>query len=185
MSTPLGYTELVQCPYEKAHRIQPHAMSKHLFKCRKNHPKLDYVSCPFNESHRVPAQELKLHSKDCPDRASIETYKYSIATTASACIPGEQSQQPKLIYNRQKPDPIHTNYRNPRPEVSDDDDGEPAAASLDDDECWDDMNLPAYNPQEYCKNAKVIRKATLKTPAEKKKFYENERLRLRDLNLND
>ncbi|XP_065085672.1 gametocyte-specific factor 1 homolog [Ochlerotatus camptorhynchus] len=181
MSTPPGYNELLQCPYEKAHRIQAHAMSKHLFKCRKNHPHQKFVSCPFNESHRVAAPELKIHTQQCEDRASFETYKYCISTASPNVSQGAKS--PDLIYNNSQPkDPFKT-YR----DRTSDEEPEPEKTNslLDDEECWDDMNVPAYNPQKYCEKAKVIRKATLKTPSEKKAFYESERLRLQDLKLNE
>lgn len=178
-TTPPGYNELLQCPYEKAHRIQAHAMSKHLFKCRKNHPNQKFVSCPFNESHRVAALELKLHAQNCEDRASFETYKYYITTGAKE----KDMKEPELVYNNSPPKDLYKKYR----DKTSDEEPEPEQKSslLDDDECWDDMNAPAYNPQKYCETAKVIRKATLKTPSEKKAFYESERLRLEDLKLKE
>lgn len=179
MSAPPGYDELLQCPYEKAHRIQAHAMSKHLFKCRKNHPNQKFVSCPFNESHRIAQPELKLHVQKCEDRATFESYKYSIATPNTS----QASKSPVLVYNNRPPKDPFKHYRNrtedDEPEV------ETSNALLQDEECWDNMDVPAYNPQQYCKTAKVIRKATLKTPSEKKAFYESERLRLQDLKLDE
>lgn len=185
MSTPLGYNELQQCPYEKAHRIQAHAMSKHLFKCRKNHPNHKLVSCPFNESHRVAAPELKLHTQKCEDRASFETYKYCIAT-ASPNVP-DGAKSPDLVYNNSPPKDPFKSYRDRTGRTSDEEPEpeKPSASLNNDDECWDDMDVPAYNPQKYCEKAKVIRKATLKTPSEKKAFYESERLRLQELKLNE
>lgn len=190
MSTPAGYGELIQCPYEKAHRIQAHAMSKHLFKCRKNHPNQKLVSCPFNESHRVNEKELKLHVQSCEDRASFETYKYCIASK-SANAP--ENNPPELVYNNSPPkDPFKVGrYSQSRKDEDDDENWDDEkeqklpVANDEEDECWDDMNVPAYNPQKYCEQAKVIRKATLKAPAEKKAFYEAERLRLQNLRLKD
>lgn len=189
MSTPPGYSELQQCPYEKAHRIQAHAMSKHLFKCRKNHPNQKLVSCPFNESHRINEKELKLHVQSCDDRASFDTYKYCIA---SKPVSSPANNAPELVFNNSPPkDPFKTGrYSKSRKENDDDTDDEEKEQKLpvandDDDECWDDMNVPAYNPQKYCEQAKVIRKATLKSPSEKKAFYEAERLRLQNLRLKE
>lgn len=181
MTTPPGYNELLQCPYEKAHRIQAHAMSKHLFKCRKNHPHQKFVSCPFNESHRVAAPELKIHTQNCEDRASFDTYKYCIAT-GSGNVP-ECAKEPVLVYNNTPPKDPFKSYRDKSKTSDDEAEPEKKSSFLDDDECWDDMNVPAYNPQKYCEKANVIRKATLKTPSEKKAFYEAERLRLQDLKL--
>lgn len=176
-----GYDELLQCPYEKAHRIMPPAMSKHLFKCRKNHPNHKFVTCPFNESHHVPAPELKLHVQQCEDRANFETYKYNIATPNTS----QASRPPELVYNNSPPKDPFKHYRNGTKDDDEEPETENSNSALYEEECWDDMNVPAYNPQQYCKNAKVIRKATLKTPSEKKAFYESERLRLQDLKLGD
>lgn len=186
MSTPPGYSELLQCPYEKSHRIQAYAMSKHLFKCRKNHPNQKLISCPFNESHRINEKELKFHVQRCEDRASFDTYKYCISANP-ANAPANTA--PELVFNNSPPkDPFKTGRysRGNKKEDSDtDDEKEQKLPLADDDECWDDMNVPAYNPQKYCEKAKVIRKATLKSPAEKKAFYEAERLRLQELRLKD
>lgn len=172
MTTPLGYDELLQCPFEKAHRIQALAMSKHLFKCQKNHPKQKFITCPFNETHRVAAVNLKSHVAECSDRASFDTYKYSVCTTA-ANVASDTSSAPELVYNNCPP----KDHRNGVKDIH--------TTAIDNGECWDDMNEPAYNPETYCSKANVIRKATLKTPSEKKAFYESERLRLQDLKLAD
>lgn len=174
-----GYDDLLQCPYEKAHRILAPAMSKHLFKCRKNHPHQKFVSCPFNESHHVPEPELKIHVQKCEDRANFETYKYNIATPNTS----HAWKTPELVYNTNPPKDPFKNYRNSTKD-EDEPDTENSSSTFND-ECWDDMDMPAYNPEEYCKKAKVIRKATLKTPSEKKAFYESERLRLQDLKLDE
>ncbi|XP_055639933.1 arginine/serine-rich protein PNISR-like [Toxorhynchites rutilus septentrionalis] len=153
MATPVGYGALLECPYNKAHRVQATAMARHLFKCRKMYPDVVLVTCPFNHAHKIAEPELKMHTATCEDRANFDMYKYCI-TTAAATHTSKDVQEPELIYNRE--DPIAPNK------------------VQDDDECWDDLRLPAYNPQEYCATAKIIRKATLKTPSEKKVFYEEE-----------
>ncbi|XP_062562668.1 gametocyte-specific factor 1 homolog [Armigeres subalbatus] len=182
MTTPPGYNTLLECPYEKAHRIQAHAMSKHLFKCRKNHPNQKFVTCPFNESHRIAAPEIKFHTQNCEDRAAFDTYKYCIST-GSGTVP-ESLKKPELVYNTSAPKDPFKKYRNRN---HSDEEPEPVQKSSlqSDDECWDDMDVPAYNPQKYCEKANVIRKATLKTPSEKKAFYESERLRLSELKLKE
>ncbi|XP_053698277.1 arginine/serine-rich coiled-coil protein 2 [Sabethes cyaneus] len=161
MSAPVGYGTLLECPYNKAHRVQATAMARHLFKCRKMYPDTKFVICPFNHAHRIAEPELKMHTATCEDRANFDMYKYCI-TTAAATHGTTEAQEPELIYNNE--DPIA-----------------PKKVHDDDDECWDDLRIPAYNPQEYCANAKIIRKATLKTPAEKRKFYEEETQRHRQL----
>lgn len=153
---------MLECPYNKAHRVQATAMARHLYKCRKMYPDTQFVICPFNHAHRIAEPELKMHTATCEDRANFDMYKYCI-TTAAATHGTSEAQEPELIYNNE--DPIA------RDKVQDDD------------ECWDDLRIPAYNPQEYCANAKIIRKATLKTPAEKRKFYEEEIQRHKDLDI--
>ncbi|XP_055590538.1 gametocyte-specific factor 1 homolog [Uranotaenia lowii] len=155
--------ELVQCPYDRSHLIQPHAMPKHLYKCRKNHPWIKLACCPFNTAHRVPKPELKLHTASCEDRATFEVYKYCVASEPEK-RPFEE-REPRLIYN---------------------DRGVSSAGSGktlldDDDECWDNCNEPAYNPQQYCRSANIIRKATLMKPSQKKQFYREEQKRLSEL----
>lgn len=165
MATPAGFKTLLECPYNKAHRVQATAMARHLFKCRKMHPDKKFATCPFNHAHLVPEPELKMHTAQCEDRANFDMYKYCI-TTAAATHTSTEAQEPELIFNTE--DPI-----NAKP-VQDDDD-----------ECWDDLRIPAYNPAEYCKQAKIIRKATLMTPAEKRAFYEkeNERHKVLDVKI--
>lgn len=136
-------------------------MARHLFKCRKMHPNTEFVTCPFNHAHKIAAPELKMHTAQCEDRANFDMYKYCI-TTAAATHTSAATREPELIYNTS--DPVAPN------KVQDDDD-----------ECWDDLRIPAYNPEEYCASAKIIRKATLKTPSEKKQFYEQEMIRHRQL----
>ncbi|KXJ77470.1 serine/arginine repetitive matrix protein 5 [Aedes albopictus] len=163
MATPMGYGTLLECPYNKSHRVQATAMARHLFKCRKMHPNIEFVTCPFNHAHKVAEPELKMHTATCEDRANFDMYKYCI-TTAAATHTSSEAQEPELIYNQE--DPIA-----------------PQKVHDDDDECWDDLRIPAYNPQEYCAQAKIIRKATLKTPAEKRAFYEQEMKRHKELDV--
>lgn len=165
VATPAGFKTLLECPYNKAHRVQATAMARHLFKCRKMHPDKKFATCPFNHAHLVPEPELKMHTAQCEDRANFDMYKYCI-TTAAATHTSTEAQEPELIFNTE--DPI-----NAKP-VQDDDD-----------ECWDDLRIPAYNPAEYCEKAKIIRKATLMTPAEKRAFYEkeNERHKVLDVKI--
>lgn len=56
--------ELLECPYDKSHRILKHRMQIHLRKCGRNHvhPKEDLVTCPFNVTHVVPKVELEVSS---------------------------------------------------------------------------------------------------------------------------
>lgn len=156
----MGYGTLLECPYNKSHRVQATAMARHLFKCRKMYPNTEFVTCPFNHAHKVAEPELKMHAATCEDRANFDMYKYCITTAAATHQ--SATQEPELIYNDE--DPIA-----------------PQKVHDDDDECWDDLRIPAYNPADYCSQAKIIRKATLMTPTEKRTFYEQEGKRHREL----
>ncbi|XP_065085621.1 gametocyte-specific factor 1 homolog [Ochlerotatus camptorhynchus] len=157
------FEELLQCPYNRSHRILPHAMQRHLFKCRKNNHSTKLVCCPFNTIHRVPGPELKLHIDNCDDRATFELYKYCISSYASNNSKDYKDEEPELIYHHAIPT-----------------EGT-GKTLLEEDECWDNSNVPTYNPQQYCKTAKVIRKATLMKPSDKQKFHHEEQRRHKQL----
>ncbi|KAL9695442.1 hypothetical protein quinque_014727 [Culex quinquefasciatus] len=124
--------DLLFCPYNRAHRIRPDAMPKHLYKCRRNHPKTRLVICPFNTIHHVSGPELNAHHR-------------RVLTPESGFGDSEEATGRSL---------------------------------QDDDECWDESAVPAYNPHAYCKSANVIRKATNMKKSQKREFYQAERERL-------
>ncbi|CAG7828367.1 unnamed protein product [Allacma fusca] len=67
---------LVQCPYDKSHRVLPDRMCNHIARCRTNHKnKLQarglserYINCPWDEFHIIPEIEGAYHSAQCPNR---------------------------------------------------------------------------------------------------------------------
>ncbi|XP_069735602.1 gametocyte-specific factor 1 isoform X2 [Phaenicophaeus curvirostris] len=61
---------LVQCPYDKNHRVRVSRLPYHLVKCQQNNPDVarTLVTCPFNARHRVPRQQLHSHMAFCPDQ---------------------------------------------------------------------------------------------------------------------
>nr|XP_044997107.1 gametocyte-specific factor 1-like [Jaculus jaculus] len=65
---------LLQCPYDKKHRIRACRFPYHLIKCKKNHPDVakQLATCPFNARHLVPRAELSHHISICDDRCCIE-----------------------------------------------------------------------------------------------------------------
>uniref|UniRef100_A0A3B3VF09 CHHC U11-48K-type domain-containing protein n=1 Tax=Poecilia latipinna TaxID=48699 RepID=A0A3B3VF09_9TELE len=67
--------KLLQCPFDKNHKIRSCRFPYHLIKCRKNHPKLasELKTCPFNARHLVPKHELAHHTETCEDRISVDT----------------------------------------------------------------------------------------------------------------
>ncbi|XP_017483323.1 PREDICTED: protein D7-like [Rhagoletis zephyria] len=69
-------SDVVVCPYNKAHRLLRKRLQPHLIKCRQNYPQLELQKCPFNATHHIPEPEFALHVTNCPDRKLITQYKY-------------------------------------------------------------------------------------------------------------
>ena len=51
-------SEMVECPYNKAHRMFRKRLQAHLIKCRHNYPDVELQKCPFNQMHLVPEPEF-------------------------------------------------------------------------------------------------------------------------------
>ncbi|XP_055622579.1 uncharacterized protein LOC129766138 [Toxorhynchites rutilus septentrionalis] len=122
-----GGEELMACPYNRSHRIRPLAMSRHLYKCRRNHPSTKMDKCPFNSTHLVPKQEIQLHTIICNDRAHFELYKYCVSSTVESKKGKYRDAEPELIYN------------NDPPVIK-------GKISLEKDECWDKLNRSNDSP---------------------------------------
>uniref|UniRef100_A0A1A9VLE9 CHHC U11-48K-type domain-containing protein n=1 Tax=Glossina austeni TaxID=7395 RepID=A0A1A9VLE9_GLOAU len=75
MFAPGDEDDMVECPYDKAHRMLRKRLAKHLIKCRVNHPDAELQKCPFNNTHLVPEPEFVNHVTNCPDRKLISNYK--------------------------------------------------------------------------------------------------------------
>ncbi|XP_061386375.1 uncharacterized protein LOC133321298 [Musca vetustissima] len=67
---------MVECPYNKAHRMLRKRLQSHLLKCRLQYPNVELRKCPFNLSHLIPEPEFTHHATNCPDRKLITQYKY-------------------------------------------------------------------------------------------------------------
>ncbi|XP_074892959.1 gametocyte-specific factor 1-like [Buteo buteo] len=65
---------LIQCPYNKHHRIRACRFPYHLVKCRKSYPEVakELATCPFNARHLVPQADLSDHIMKCNDKGFIE-----------------------------------------------------------------------------------------------------------------
>ncbi|KAM8977569.1 protein D7-like [Pelodytes ibericus] len=65
---------LLQCPYDKNHRIRPSRFPYHLVKCRESNRLVakELAICPYNARHRVPKQELQLHMATCENKVALE-----------------------------------------------------------------------------------------------------------------
>lgn len=151
----LGYN--TTCPFNPAHLIPAESMQRHLLKCRKQHKSSGMLVCPFNQTHYLKTQEYAQHIKTCRDRILIESCRYT-------------EKKDTRSGNQATAQPSMANYAT-----------ETASYDGNDEENWDDMDVPAYNPLKYCLENKVIRQACHLTPAEKRAFYEEERIRHMEL----
>ncbi|XP_049289572.1 gametocyte-specific factor 1 homolog [Anopheles funestus] len=149
------YGTVIICPYNKAHVIPAARIQRHLFKCRRQYPKANIDICCFNRAHHVPKEDLLEHQKNCPDRALIEVYQYTMDDgTSNLELPEEPNPQHEFAVQKYK----------------------------EQEENWDDMDAPRYDPEEYCRNNPVVRKTMHMTKSEKRKFREEERIRIAALN---
>ncbi|XP_053669751.1 gametocyte-specific factor 1 homolog [Anopheles nili] len=155
-----NFGKVLICPYNISHHISVTGMPSHLIKCRRQHRNAKIAICLFNRTHCVPEQELAFHMKNCPDRAMMETYQYVTSTNGNM---SDLALDAAINGTKGKPD-----------------DYQPSQTG-NDDENWDDMNAKPYNPVAYCETHAVIRKATHKTAAEKRQFYEDEKHRISQL----
>ncbi|KAH0628989.1 hypothetical protein JD844_010693 [Phrynosoma platyrhinos] len=67
---------LMQCPYDKNHKIRACRFPYHLVKCRQNNQSVakQLVTCPYNARHRIPKEQFNLHIETCEHKVSIEPY---------------------------------------------------------------------------------------------------------------
>ncbi|XP_042558241.1 gametocyte-specific factor 1-like [Dipodomys spectabilis] len=65
---------LLQCPYDKNHKIRSCRFPYHLVKCKENHPDIAarLATSPFNARHLVPRDQLTEHIATCMDKTSLE-----------------------------------------------------------------------------------------------------------------
>uniref|UniRef100_A0A665SXN9 Zgc:56699 n=1 Tax=Echeneis naucrates TaxID=173247 RepID=A0A665SXN9_ECHNA len=73
--------KILQCPFDKNHKMRASRFPYHLIKCRKNHPKLasELKPCPFNARHLVPGHEMTHHIETCQNRISVESEECEIS----------------------------------------------------------------------------------------------------------
>uniref|UniRef100_A0A182WEV1 CHHC U11-48K-type domain-containing protein n=1 Tax=Anopheles minimus TaxID=112268 RepID=A0A182WEV1_9DIPT len=75
--------DLLECPYDPAHKLLGHTMARHVSRCRRTYGVLKIVQCPFNPEHQVPELEMTLHKLECEDREAFEQYKFCFTTLLS------------------------------------------------------------------------------------------------------
>ena len=57
---------LVECPFDKSHRIAVRNQIKHIIECEKKIV-TNFSTCLYNASHRMARHEFAHHIKTCPD----------------------------------------------------------------------------------------------------------------------
>ncbi|XP_005749042.1 gametocyte-specific factor 1 isoform X1 [Pundamilia nyererei] len=79
--------KLLQCPFDKNHKIRSSRFPYHIIKCRKNHPKLarELKTCPFNARHLVPKHELAHHTETCEDRVPVDMEEDGSSSSNGPC----------------------------------------------------------------------------------------------------
>uniref|UniRef100_A0A182RD34 CHHC U11-48K-type domain-containing protein n=1 Tax=Anopheles funestus TaxID=62324 RepID=A0A182RD34_ANOFN len=75
--------DLLECPYNSAHKLLTHTMARHVSRCRRTYGVLKIVQCPFNPEHQVPELEMTLHKLECEDREAFEQYKFCFTSLIS------------------------------------------------------------------------------------------------------
>ena len=50
--------DMVECPYNKTHRMLRRRLQTHLHKCRLQYPDVELRKCPFNTTHLIPEPEF-------------------------------------------------------------------------------------------------------------------------------
>uniref|UniRef100_A0A182Y5Y3 CHHC U11-48K-type domain-containing protein n=1 Tax=Anopheles stephensi TaxID=30069 RepID=A0A182Y5Y3_ANOST len=75
--------DLLECPYNPAHKLLGHTMARHVSRCRRAYGVLKIVPCPFNPEHQVPELEMTLHKLECEDREAFEQYKFCFTSLIS------------------------------------------------------------------------------------------------------
>ncbi|XP_031627943.1 gametocyte-specific factor 1 homolog [Contarinia nasturtii] len=155
MSTKLaGYSETVICPYNKCHVILKERIQTHLVKCARSYPNIQLEICPFNATHRFRAEDKARHMEECSSREIFDRLHYQVGnsvTSNNAPVAPSSQSRPRL------------------------------QVSNDCEENWDHYDFPTYDPQNYAKNANVLRSVPLLQPSERRKFADEERKRLSEL----
>jgi hypothetical protein len=66
---------LVECPYDKSHRIAVRNQIKHIIECEKN-SKSKFSICIYNALHRMPRNQFAQHLNTCPDGRQVTNSNY-------------------------------------------------------------------------------------------------------------
>lgn len=163
--------DLLICPYNKSHEIQPHKMQAHLIKCRKQYPNVKLNQCPFNSNHLLRKEDFQHHKETCADREAFNQLVNQLTVDD-----GDLTQGPTYDFNPLGIDKMM------------------ATDAWEDEDIWAEevkkgsVQNAKTNPKIYClqkdvpkrketKNSLIVRSNIGMTNAEKKKFREEERQR--------
>jgi len=112
MSTNKCTEKLVQCPYDKLHKVREDRLQFHLIKCKRQNQDKDFVICPFNTTHHMPKDEYDKHAEICPDKKLMLRNSKAASDSDEGCQfkPEEENSQKDakekvmsyLIKSRQK-----------------------------------------------------------------------------------
>uniref|UniRef100_A0A182LZH8 CHHC U11-48K-type domain-containing protein n=1 Tax=Anopheles culicifacies TaxID=139723 RepID=A0A182LZH8_9DIPT len=94
--------DLLECPYDPAHKLLGHTMARHVSRCRRAYGVLKIVQCPFNPEHQVPELEMTLHKLECEDREAFEQYKFCFTTLISPTKVSPPAAPPPVALSRAK-----------------------------------------------------------------------------------
>lgn len=62
--------QLVECPFDKNHKVKDSRLQYHITRCIKQHP--GFEVCPFDATHRLKKPEMIRHILQCPSRRRIQ-----------------------------------------------------------------------------------------------------------------
>ncbi|KAJ9577781.1 hypothetical protein L9F63_005637 [Diploptera punctata] len=105
----MNSSDLIQCPYDRAHMISENRMQSHLYKCERNHKNIIKLLCPFNATHRIDNAEFMTHITSCPNRRVIEWHKYVVkGEQGCKSIPYTEPKLPEPEENWDEEPPCET-----------------------------------------------------------------------------
>nr|AMY62701.1 gametocyte-specific factor 1 [Macrobrachium nipponense] len=60
--------EMMTCPFNKSHRVQPARFALHVVRCEKKHPHIKLEKCLYNSTHYFKKSKMAAHLLECPDK---------------------------------------------------------------------------------------------------------------------
>ncbi|XP_018328768.1 uncharacterized protein LOC108739357 [Agrilus planipennis] len=132
-----------------------------------------HLTCPYNPCHQILSGRMATHLVKCkrnyPDAKIVEC-KYNNT---------HRIPEPELKYHHDHcKDRVTLDKYMYVPETNNQDKYPVPKYDLSTDgECWDDVNVPTYNPEEHIKDKPILRNIMVQSAAVKRDFRNNERQR--------